>query len=316
MGKAKDKNRIRNKENQQESPTKPVQSELCGPGRQIVLSGLSPQQGRAELAQLFSAVGDVVGVVVEGDCATVTFSSEEAVRRLELQGELLLDGARFGRVGGLPWQQQPAWLPLPPSPVLPAATQSVFTFDGPHAARAASTSACCYVCSGPGAGASQPAGPLTPMTPSYPGGAGLLLPATPSPPSYPGPPTPAPTYFLPHSSFVYQKPVRPDLRRSGARPGPEAAQDSALQFQYFTSPFKRFNKFQGVPAQARFPLRASQPSAGKGGRAGREDISNWYQEGERWGQRKVKYDGDSRVNNIIIGTTGQGEKDDARLENE
>ena len=158
---------------------------------------------------------------------------------MELQGELVLDGARFGRVGGLPWQQQPAWLPLPPSPVLPAATQSVFTFDGPHAARAASTSACCYVCSGPGAGASQPAGPLTPMTPSYPGGAGLLLPATPSPPSYPGPPTPAPTYFLPHSSFVYQQPVRPDLRRTGARPGQEVAQDSALQFQYFTSPFKR-----------------------------------------------------------------------------
>ena len=71
-----------------------------------------------------------------------------------------------------------------------------------------------------------------------------------------------------------------------------------------------------MPAQARFPLRAALPSAGKGGRAGREDISNWYQEGERWGQRKVKHDVDSRVNNIIIGTTGQGEKDDARLENE
>ena len=65
-----------------------------------------------------------------------------------------------------------------------------------------------------------------------------------------------------------------------------------------------------MPAQARFPLRAAQPSAG------REDISNWYQEGERWGQRKAKNDGDSRVNSIHIGTTGQGEKDNARLENE
>ena len=87
--------------------------------------------------------------------------------------------------------------------------------------------------------------------------------------------------------------------------GREEEENSAkVTYQYFTSPYKKFSKFQGVPTPAKFPLN----SGGVGGRnISRkktgvssvsssaidktvevvEDKSSWYQAGDRWGYRKT-----------------------------
>ena len=52
---------------------------------------------------------------------------------------------------------------------------------------------------------------------------------------------------------------------------------------YFTSPFKRFTKFQGTPTHAGFPFKPTSNKVRVHGDTA--DTSNWYKQGERWGHR-------------------------------
>jgi len=184
---------------------------------------------------------------------------------------------------------------------------------------------CCHVCSTPAVQGVAPLTghhhhpsyyghqlqPLTPMTPSL--NTGYLLPSTPTPMNLP-PMTP--TYYMPHDSnllhapksspappyMMYQRavdvgglpytslpPSQPytSLKPSDHGTTQEDGSNHRQNVAYFTSPFKRFSKFRGTPTPAHFPLRTPpvpQPQVNRG-RGGQGDGSNWYQQGDRWGQR-------------------------------
>ena len=86
---------------------------------------------------------------------------------------------------------------------------------------------------------------------------------------------------------------------SSSHQGSSKQVKTATNYQLFMSPYKRFSKFSGVPTQARFPLKHSLSSSslqghGTGARANikiveeeEEDISHWYQAGDRWGHRRA-----------------------------
>ena len=183
----------------------------------------------------------------------------------------------------------------------------------------------CHVCSTPSNGHHQPAGnklqPLTPMTPSYPNQHGFGIPP-PSLQGYYNSMTPPPTFYIPPSpvsstllslsgtsvlSTESASSVLPigaetgkgsKVHSSGSHQGSAKQVKTATNYQLFMSPYKRFSKFSGVPTQAKFPLKNSLSSSslqghGTGARASiktveEEDISDWYQAGDRWGHRRAR----------------------------
>jgi len=136
--------------------------------------------------------------------------------------------------------------------------------------------------------------PLTPITPSLQ--TGYLLPPTPTPinlppmtPTFYMPPTPAPS----HMFYNYQGYTSPPpgttqsncfthLKAESGLVNEENKPSMHMQnMAYFTSPFKRFTKFQGTPSPGGFPLKhTSSKVRGQG-----DSSSNWYKQGERWGHR-------------------------------
>jgi len=167
-----------------------------------------------------------------------------------------------------------------PPPPIPGA--NVFTFDQHQVTEAnvvtKKADHGCYVCSG-----QDSQQPLTPITPTYP--------------------YPPPSIYLPHhplqsassttlmslsgtslvsnDSTSYVVPIGTD------RGQPEETKQAPAMtgYQYFTSPYKRFSKFQGVPTPAKFPLvinngQVSQEHEETG------DKRRWYQAGDRWGHRR------------------------------
>lgn len=170
----------------------------------------------------------------------------------------------------------------------------------------------------------QPAGnklqPLTPMTPSYPNQHGFGIPP-PSLQGYYNTMTPPPTFYIPPSpvsstllslsgtsvlSTESASSVLPIGAETGkgsrghstGHQGSSKQVNAATNYQLFMSPYKRFSKFSGVPTQARFPLKHSLSSSslqghGTGAKASiktveeEEDISDWYQAGDRWGHRRA-----------------------------
>lgn len=87
--------------------------------------------------------------------------------------------------------------------------------------------------------------------------------------------------------------------------GKQEEKSAKVAYQYFTSPYKKFSKFQGVPTPAKFPLNSSSSVGGRNisrKKTGvssvsasaldktvetEEDKSSWYQAGDRWGYRKT-----------------------------
>ena len=79
----------------------------------------------------------------------------------------------------------------------------------------------------------------------------------------------------------------------------EKEKGGKIAYQYFTSPYKKFSKFQGVPTPAKFPLNSVggrnisrkkketiSASAIDKRLEDEEDKSSWYQAGDRWGYRR------------------------------
>jgi len=170
----------------------------------------------------------------------------------------------------------------------------------------------------------QPAGnklqPLTPMTPSYPNQHGFGIPP-PSLQGYYNTMTPPPSFYIPPSpvsstllslsgtsvlstdSTSSVMPIGAETGKgsqghSSSHQGSSKQVKTATNYQLFMSPYKRFSKFSGVPTQARFPLKHSLSSSslqghGTGARSSiktveeEEDISAWYQAGDRWGHRRA-----------------------------
>jgi RNA recognition motif-containing protein len=138
------------------------------------------------------------------------------------------------------------------------------------------------------------------------------MPPTPGPLPYQAyPPPHAPSYCIPPGGFpsdgasaqVFQPPVPqpqfqvpPPSQRSKRLAFPDSVGEGAREpananVSYFTSPFKRFSKFNGTPSptRARIPLQRP-PQQGKGGSRGTKkeskgDNSSWYKAGARWGQK-------------------------------
>ena len=154
--------------------------------------------------------------------------------------------------------------------------------------------------------------PLTPMTPSYPNQHGFGIPP-PSLPAFYNTMTPPPTFYIPPSpasstllSLSGSSVLSTDSVNSVLPIGSETGKGSqglpkqakaATNYQLFMSPYKKFSKFSGVPTPARFPLKNSLSSSslqGHGARASiktveeEEDISSWYQAGDRWGHRRTR----------------------------
>ena len=180
----------------------------------------------------------------------------------------------------------------------------------------------CHVCSTPSNGEATSSGdhkpvgnklqPLTPMTPSYPNQHGFGIPP-PSLPAFYSTMTPPPTFYIPPSpasstllSLSGTSVLSTDSVNSVLPIGSETVKGSqgltktakaATNYQLFKSPYKKFSKFSGVPTPARFPLKNSLSSSslqghGAGARASiktvEEDISSWYQAGDRWGHRRTR----------------------------
>ena len=74
----------------------------------------------------------------------------------------------------------------------------------------------------------------------------------------------------------------------------EKEKGGKIAYHYFTSPYKKFSKFQGVPTPAKFPLNTgsvggrnilrketSSASAIDKRLEDKEDKSSWYQAGDR-----------------------------------
>jgi len=136
--------------------------------------------------------------------------------------------------------------------------------------------------------------PLTPITPSLQ--TGYLLPPTPTPinlppmtPTYYMPPTPAPSnMFYSFQGYTSPPPGTPQSNcfthlktDSGLMNEDNKANMPMQNMAYFTSPFKRFTKFQGTPTPGGFPLKHTSSKV-----RGHGDNSNhWYKQGERWGHR-------------------------------
>lgn len=74
--------------------------------------------------------------------------------------------------------------------------------------------------------------------------------------------------------------------------GPEKKQPPPrANYHFFTSPYKKFSKFQGVPTPATFPLNISQSTSslqggGDTGRGESGEKRSCYQAGDRWGHRR------------------------------
>ena len=212
-------------------------------------------------------------------------------------------------------------LSVPPPPILGYPQTSAFSFDCPPASAAPRPDkGSCHVCA---AQLPPPAPPLTPMTPSYPAPGFMVAPPQPgywsslTPPFYP-PPGPAPSSTLltlsgtslnsgSGDSASCVMPIGSETGYGNQAPAPVAAgkggkeekrrgpAPAKVNYQLFTSPYKKFSKFQGVPTPARFPLpSANSASCLQGGGGGREakileeeeDKSSWYQAGDRWGHRR------------------------------
>jgi len=178
---------------------------------------------------------------------------------------------------------------------------------------------CCHVCSTPSVQGVAPLHthhtqsygnqlqPLTPMTPSL--NTGYMYPPTPTPtllppmtPNYYLPPTPSYMMYHPngfthvpdvptvHPSY-YTK-LKPSFNGSSVEEPPMPINNQANPMVYFTSPFKRFTKFSGTPSKARFPIQAAASPQSYRGRSslgpskgGEGKNTNWYQQGDRWGQK-------------------------------
>ena len=84
----------------------------------------------------------------------------------------------------------------------------------------------------------------------------------------------------------------------------EKEKGGKIAYHYFTSPYKKFSKFQGVPTPAKFPLnsgvvggrnisRKKTETSSKSASAiekrleDEEDKSSWYQAGDKWGYRRT-----------------------------
>jgi len=176
-----------------------------------------------------------------------------------------------------------------------------------------STTGCCHVCTTqstvhgvaplpphhhvqfPGeAGTGHQLQPLTPITPSLQ--TGYLLPPTPTPinlppmtPTFFMPPTPAPSnMFYNFQGYTSAPPGTPQsncfthLKTDSGHVKEDINANMHMQnMAYFTSPFKRFTKFQGTPNPGSFPLKHISSKM----RVCGESTSNWYKQGERWGHR-------------------------------
>ena len=182
----------------------------------------------------------------------------------------------------------------------------------------------CHVCSTSSSGgfSSGSVGnkmqPLTPMTPSYPNQHGFGIPP-PNLQGYYNTMTPPPTFYLPPSpvpstllslsgTSVHSTELANSVMPIGSETGKGlqghcSKQSSTKQvktptnYQVFMSPYKRFSKFSGVPTPARFPLKNSTSSSSLQGhgpslrasiKEEEEDISHWYQAGDRWGHRRAR----------------------------
>ena len=191
-------------------------------------------------------------------------------------------------------------VPPPPIPGQQMATNgNVFTFDHVGDANDASKrDHGCHVCSSTSTEPVKQLQPLTPITPTYPY----------PPPSFYLPP-PAQTASNPSlmslsgtsllstdsSSYVNVVPIGSDVGINKGTSGGEAIKQKtpvrATHYQYFTSPYKKFSKFKGVPTPAKFPLVLNNggqghqsSSTGDQGEPG--DKKRWYQAGDRWGHRR------------------------------
>jgi len=80
-----------------------------------------------------------------------------------------------------------------------------------------------------------------------------------------------------------------------ARPPTPARQRNV---EMFKSPFKRFNKFTGVPVQHSYPFRPAKPDHTQS-----SSSSSWYQAGDRWGHRRSnsfsEADGDQSSEKVV-----------------
>jgi len=213
---------------------------------------------------------------------------------------------------------------------------------------------CCHVCSTPAVQGVAPLTvhqlpghppyyghqlqPLTPMTPSL--HTGYLLPPTPTPtnlppmtPTYYLPPTPAPSYMMyqhqPHTTHArpadeaglpytskHLPPTYTNLKPSDTGTVQEDGNTHRQNVAYFTSPFKRFTKFRGTPTPARFPLRSGPVQQGNKGRGGGGDgdSSSWYQQGDRWGQRRGGKGSEGTAPDLLRDCKGVKETDKNSME--
>ena len=180
-----------------------------------------------------------------------------------------------------------------------------------------SSTGCCHVCTTPNtvhgvaplqpqhhlqyhgeAGTGHQLQPLTPFTPSLQ--TGYLLPPTPTPinlppmtPTYYMPPTPAPSnMFYNFQGFTSPPPPTPQSNcfthlksNSGLMKEDNKAHMNMQNMTYFTSPFKRFTKFQGTPTPGGFPFKPTSNKVRVHGDGDTANNSNWYKQGERWGHR-------------------------------
>ena len=189
-----------------------------------------------------------------------------------------------------------------PPPPINMNQASAFTFDSPPVGdgdKTGQVTGGCHVCSG------NSLQPLTPVTPTYQSVSSVPapVPAVPTqflspPPTFYLPPSPASSTLLSlsgtsllstDSSSTYMMPIG-----SVAPPAPAEVPINPVnkkltntitdqKFKYFTSPYKKFSKFQGVPTPAKFPLNSV--SASNVATGGYEDKSSWYKPGDSWGHR-------------------------------
>ena len=110
-------------------------------------------------------------------------------------------------------------------------------------------------------------------------------------PTYYMPPTPAPydMFYNPHgytcpppgpsqsNCFTHLKTDSGHLKEDNK------ATMNMQNMTYFTSPFKRFTKFEGTPTPGGFPFKPTSNKVRAHGDS--MNNSNWYKQGERWGHR-------------------------------
>ena len=216
---------------------------------------------------------------------------------------------------------------VPPPPIVKNQT-NIFSFETPVTEAAKlenqgsknNSSGGCHVCSGSSQSVnSNKLQPLTPRTPSYQPPSTFSVPPplpqywssmTPPPPSFQLPQVQAQasstlltlsgSTILSTDSSTCMLPIG-----SEGQGGKQEEKSAKVAYQYFTSPYKKFSKFQGVPTPAKFPLNSSSSVGGRNisrKKTGvssvsasaldktvetEEDKSSWYQAGDRWGYRKT-----------------------------